>query len=36
MNDLLKYMQVVVVDENGMHEMKDKKDIKEYLEENNE
>lgn len=36
MNDLLKYMQIVVVDSNGMHEMKDEKDIKEYLEENNE
>lgn len=33
MNELLKYMQVVVVNENGMHEMKDEKDIKEYLEE---
>lgn len=33
MNDLLKYMQVVVVDENGMHEMKDEKDIEKYLEE---
>ena len=36
MNELLKYMQVVVVDKNGMHEMKDEKDIEKYLEEENE
>ena len=33
MNKLLKYMQVVVVDSNGMHEIKNKKDIEKYLEE---
>lgn len=30
MNELLKYMQVVAIDKNGMHEIKTEKDIEEY------
>ena len=36
MNELLKCMQVVAIDKNGMHEMKTKKDIEEYLNRRNE
>lgn len=34
MNELLKHMQVVAIDENGMHEMKTEKDVEEYLKRN--
>lgn len=35
-NELLKCMQVVAIDGNGMHEMKTEKDVEEYLKRNDE
>ena len=36
MNELLKHMQVVAIDSKGMHELKNEKDVEEYLKRNDE